>query len=235
MAFAMSPAAPPNPWLQILGALEKKLARNSFKTWLKPTRYSHAAGRTLYVRVPSPEFQHIGDKYGDVIQEAIDNNALEFDNVCFVTVEDDPSIPPQRKDGGFPPLPAHAPTAPPAPNNAHRGQDSRSLDHRGQDHRAPEQQRFDFSTAAQLNQRYTFDNFVTGSGNQFARAASLAAAERPGKAYNPLFLYGGSGMGKTHLMPAIGHEIKKRQPTSNLCYVTAEKFLNEMINSIRNH
>jgi chromosomal replication initiator protein len=92
----------------------------------------------------------------------------------------------------------------------------------------------DFSTAAQLNQRYTFDNFVTGSGNQFARAASLAAAERPGKAYNPLFLYGGSGMGKTHLMQAIGHEVKKRQPVTNLCYVTAEKFLNEMINSIRN-
>ena len=235
MAFAMSPATTPNPWLQILAALEKKLARNSFETWLKPTRYSHAAGRTLYVRVPSQEFQHIGDKYGDVIQEAIDLNALEFDNVSFVTAEDDPSIPPQRRDGGFGPLPAHAPTAPPAPSSAaQRAADYRGQDHRGQDHRAPEQQRFDFSTAAQLNQRYTFDNFVTGSGNQFARAASLAAAERPGKAYNPLFLYGGSGMGKTHLMQAIGHEIKKRQPTSNLCYVTAEKFLNEMINSIRN-
>ncbi len=240
MAFAMSPGTTPNPWLQILSALEKKLARNSFETWRKPTRYSHVAGRTLYVRVPSPEFQHIGDKYGDVIQEAIDLNALEFDNVSFVTAEDDPSIPPQRRDGGFGPLPTHAPTAPPAPSGAalrspdYRGQDHRGQDHRGQDHRAPEQQRFDFSTAAQLNQRYTFDNFVTGSGNQFARAASLAAAERPGKAYNPLFLYGGSGMGKTHLMQAIGHEIKKRQPTANLCYVTAEKFLNEMINSIRN-
>jgi chromosomal replication initiator protein len=220
MAFAISPPTALNPWLQILAALEKKLARNSFETWLKPTRYSHAAGRILYVRVPSPEFQHIGDKYGDLIQEAIDVNSLEYDDVCFVTSEDDPSIPPQRKDGGFPPLPAHAPSAPPAPSSAAQ--------------RAPEQQRFDFSTAAQLNQRYTFDNFVTGSGNQFARAASLAAAERPGKAYNPLFLYGGSGMGKTHLMQAIGHEVKKRQPTANLCYVTAEKFLNEMINSIRN-
>jgi chromosomal replication initiator protein len=217
MAFAMTPATALNPWLQILAALEKKVVRNSFETWLKPTRYSHAAGRTIYVRVPSPEFQHIGDKYGDLIQEAIDINSLEFDDVCFVTAEEDPSIPPQRRDGGFGPVPAHAPTAPPAPN--------------GQ--RAPEQQRFDFSTAAQLNQRYTFDNFVTGSGNQFARAASLAAAERPGKAYNPLFLYGGSGMGKTHLMQAIGHEVKRRQPAANLCYVTAEKFLNEMINSIR--
>ena len=220
MAFATSPATTLNPWLQILAALEKKVVRNSFETWLKPTRYSHAAGRTLYVRVPSPEFQHIGDKYGDLIQEAIDLNSLEYDDVCFVTAEEDPSVPPQRRDGGFGPLPAHAPTAPPQPQASQQP--------------TARQMSIDFSTAAQLNQRYTFDNFVTGSGNQFARAASQAAAERPGKAYNPLFLYGGSGMGKTHLMQAIGHEVKKRQPTANLCYVTAEKFLNEMINSIRN-
>ena len=82
MAFAVSPATALNPWLQILAALEKKVIRQSFETWFKPTRFSHAAGRTLYVRVPSPEFQHIGDKYGDLIQEAIDLQALEFDDVC---------------------------------------------------------------------------------------------------------------------------------------------------------
>jgi chromosomal replication initiator protein len=215
MAFAVSSPTTLNPWLQILSALEKKMMRQTFETWLKPTRYSHATGRTLYVRVPSPEFQHIGDKYGDLIQEAIDLQALEFDDVSFVTAEDDPSIPPQRKDGGFGPLPAHAPATAPAP-------------------RTPEQARFDWSTAAQLNQRYTFDAFVIGNGNQFARAASLAVAERPSKAYNPLFLYGGVGMGKTHLMHAIGHEVKRRQPSSNICYVSAEKFTNEMITSLRN-
>ncbi|HMH08602.1 MAG TPA: chromosomal replication initiator protein DnaA, partial [Terriglobales bacterium] len=87
--------------------------------------------------------------------------------------------------------------------------------------------------AAQLNQRYTFDAFVIGSGNQFAHAACQAVAERPSKAYNPLFLYGGVGMGKTHLMQAIGHEIKRRQPQSAICYVSSEKFTNEMINSLR--
>ena len=86
------------------------MIRQSFETWLKPTRYSHAAGRTLYVRVPSPEFRHIGDKYGDLIQEAIDLQSLEFDDVSFVTAEEDPSVPPQRKDGGFGPVPSHAPT-----------------------------------------------------------------------------------------------------------------------------
>jgi chromosomal replication initiator protein len=216
MAFATSQAPVHNPWLQILAALEKKVIRQSFETWLKPTRYSHAAGRTLYVRVPSPEFQHIGDKYGDLIQEAIDLQSLEFDDVSFVTAEEDPSVPPQRKDGGFGPLPAHAPTAPPAPS------------------RPAEQGKFDWSTAAQLNPRYTFDAFVIGNGNQFARAASLAVAERPSRAYNPLFLYGGVGMGKTHLMHAIGHEVKRRQPAASICYVSAEKFTNEMITSLRN-
>ncbi|MGB7549335.1 MAG: chromosomal replication initiator protein DnaA [Terracidiphilus sp.] len=218
MAFAISPASALNPWLQILAALEKKVIRQSYDTWLKPTRFSHAAGRTIYVRVPSPEFQHIGDKYGDLIQEAIDLQSMEFDDVVFVTASEDPSIPPQRRDGGFGPVPAHAPTAP-AP---------------AQNHRMPEQGRFDWSTAAQLNSRYTFDAFVIGNGNQFARAASLAVAERPSRAYNPLFLYGGVGMGKTHLMHAIGHEVKRRQPTSSICYVSAEKFTNEMITSLRN-
>ena len=112
MALATSPASAPNPWLQILAALEKKVIRQSFETWLKPTRYSHAAGRTLYVRVPSPEFQHIGDKYSDLIQEAIDSQSLEFDDVSFVTVDEDPSVPPQRKDGGFGPGPRRCVTPP---------------------------------------------------------------------------------------------------------------------------
>jgi chromosomal replication initiator protein len=216
MAFSVSPATALNPWLQILAALEMKVIRQSFETWLKPSRYSHVVNRTLYVRVPSPQFQNLGERYGDLIQEAIEQQGLELDDVCFVTAEEDPSIPPQRKDGGFGPVPAHAPTAPAQPQ------------------RTPEQARFDWSTAAQLNSRYTFDAFVIGNGNQFARAASLAVAERPSKAYNPLFLYGGVGMGKTHLMHAIGHEVKRRQPAASICYVSAEKFTNEMITSLRN-
>ncbi|MFZ0818924.1 MAG: chromosomal replication initiator protein DnaA [Candidatus Acidiferrales bacterium] len=96
------------------------------------------------------------------------------------------------------------------------------------------QQRLDFdSVDHQLNPRYTFDSFVVGNSNQFAHAASLAVAEQPSKSYNPLFLYGGVGMGKTHLMQAIGHTIKRRNPATRLTYVSAEKFTNEVITSLR--
>src|SRR5207248_4571651 len=92
---------------------------------------------------------------------------------------------------------------------------------------------FDLGGSPEPDPRHHFDAFVIGSGHQFAHAACRAVAERPSKAYNPLFLYGGVGMGKTHLMQAIGHEIKQRQPQSAICYVSSEKFTNEMINSLR--
>jgi chromosomal replication initiator protein len=96
------------------------------------------------------------------------------------------------------------------------------------------QSKLDFeSSDHQLNPRYTFDSFVVGKSNEFAHAASRAVAEQPSKAYNPLFLYGGVGMGKTHLMHAIGHTIKQRNPAARLSYVSAEKFTIEVINSLR--
>jgi chromosomal replication initiator protein len=96
------------------------------------------------------------------------------------------------------------------------------------------QSKLDFeSSDHQLNTRYTFDSFVVGKSNEFAHAASRAVAEQPSKAYNPLFLYGGVGMGKTHLMHAIGHTIKQRNPAARLSYVSAEKFTIEVINSLR--
>ena len=203
----------PNPWVQVLGALEKKVNRYSYETWLKPTRYDHAQGAILFVRVPNPEFCHIGERYGDLISEAIENLGLEFQDVEFVTDEEqrNNSKSPRAAEPRHEPLPI---AEKPAPGPV-------------------TQQRFDWDGAAQLNPKYTFDDFVIGAGNQFAHAAARAVGERPSKAYNPLFLYGGVGMGKTHLMQAIGHEIKLRSPEKSICYVSSERFTNDMINALR--
>lgn len=84
-----------------------------------------------------------------------------------------------------------------------------------------------------FNPRYTFESFVVGSSNRFAHAAALAVADRPAKNYNPLFLYGGSGLGKTHLMHAIGHRVLNLRPNTNILYISTETFTNEFISSVR--
>ncbi len=192
--------------MRIQGALEKKLNRLVFDTWFKPARFSHDADGKLFVAVPSAEFCTIGERYNDLILEAIDNLGLFYDDIEFVPAPAEPPAPVMvRHNGALAPAPV----------------------------RPAAQSRFDFDGAAQLNPRYIFSGFVIGSGNQFAHAAAMAVASAPGKAYNPLFLYGGVGMGKTHLMQAIGHEIKLRQPDSSIVYLSAERFTNEMINSIK--
>jgi chromosomal replication initiator protein len=224
MSSLTTAAVIPNPWVRILDALEKKINRHSYDTWLKPTRYSHASNGVLFVRIPTAEFRHVGDKYADLIQEALDNLGLGYQDVKFVTAEDDPSNTPIRHNGGLS-----------AQGYGSSGGSTSAVQTTSQQAAGPHptQARFDWDSAAQLNPRYTFDAFVIGSGNQFAHAACQAVAERPSKAYNPLFLYGTTGMGKTHLMQAIGHEIKRRMPQTAICYLSSEKFTNEMINSLR--
>lgn len=199
-----SATASANPWLRILDALEKKVNRHSYDTWLKPTRYSHAENGKIFVTVPTAEFQHVGERYADLIAEAIENLGLEFKDVEFIPAEK-PAFAPARSE-----TPTHAAAAVPG-----------------------SQSRFDWDGAAQLDPKYIFENFVIGSANQFANAAARAVAERPSKAYNPLFVYGGVGLGKTHLVQAIGHETKKIYPHLSIRYLSSETFTNEMISSLR--
>ena len=232
MSFVPTATAVLNPWVRILGALEKKINRKSFETWLKPTRFARQVAKTLYVRIPSAQFEHVGDKYADLIEEAIERLALEIDDVIFETPQQDPNAPRVREDGGFAPLPSHSANAPKA-NGAASANGRPPVAPAAPAAPTREQATFDWHSASQLNPRYQFDGFVAGSGNQFALAAAQAVAERPSKAYNPLFLYGGVGMGKTHLMHAIGHEVKRRNPHFAISYVSGEKFVNELVDALR--
>ena len=188
-----------NVWQEILSELKTEINPQTYQTWLRPTRFSHVAGTTLFVRVPNREFQDwIQEHFGELIQAAINRLSRGVVEVSYL-LED---VPERKASGNGEP-------------KAVQGKlDFESVDH-------------------QLNPRYTFDTFVVGSCNQFAHAAARAVAESPSKIYNPLFLYGGVGLGKTHLMQAVGHAIKQDRKDVRLAYVSSERFTNEVINSLR--
>ena len=201
----------PNVWDEILGRVETKINRHSFYTWFKPTTFVRDDGPTLTVKVPNPLFRDwLTKHYSGVLGEAIGEVHREGMLVVFVSEI--------RPDGGA--SIEAAPMISPAEEEATAAAD------------APvpvEEQR-----AVGLNLRYTFDTFVVGPSNQFAEAASRAVAESPSRSYNPLYIYGGVGLGKTHLMHAIGHYVLRQNPHFKLTYISTERFMNEMINAVKN-
>ena len=144
MSFVPVSTAVLNQWVRVLGALEKKVNRQAYETWLKPTRLSHVDGKIMYVRIPSTDFAHVGERYGDLIHEAIDQLGLGVEEVVFQAPVPDPAANRAvREDGGFAPQPSHSANAP-------RG-GRQPLVPAGV---GPEQSRFDWNTASQLNPRY---------------------------------------------------------------------------------
>jgi chromosomal replication initiator protein len=193
-----------NIWDQVLACIETKVNRHSFLTWFKPTALIGDDGRTLTIRVPNPLFRDwLPKHYATVIEEAIAEVSRQGSAVSFV-VSDATGQP----DADLP-LIRQPPEPPPAPEQP------------------------PITSPARLNPRYMFDTFIVGPSNQFAHAACRAVAEAPSRSYNPLFIYGGVGLGKTHLMHAIGHYVLTHARGLKLTYISSERFMNEMINAVR--
>ena len=193
-----------NLWDEILSRIETKVNRHSFYTWFRPTTYVADDRSTVTVRVPNALFKDwLTKHYAGVISEATTELKRPHLVINFVA------------DGQ-----ADAPIIALSPE-----EEAAALD-AGPPASTP-------PGAAGLNPRYTFDSFIVGSSNQFAHAACRAVAEAPSRSYNPLFIYGGAGLGKTHLMHAIGQYVLQHDRNLKLTYISSERFMNEMINAVR--
>jgi len=194
-----------NLWDEILSRVETKLNRHSFYTWFKPTSFVSVDSKSVTVRVPNGLFKEwLTKHYSGVIGEALTEVRRSGLAVHFVVdVASDATAIPLSSEEA-----AVFEAAPPTPPPVTPG-------------------------SAGLNPRYAFDSFIVGPSNQFAHAACRAVAELPSRSYNPLFIYGGVGLGKTHLMHAIGQYVLRHDPSLKLTYISAERFMNEMINAVR--
>jgi chromosomal replication initiator protein len=208
-----------NIWEEILSRVQAKVNRHSFYTWFKPTAFVADDGSTVTVRVPNALFKDwITKHYSGVIAEALDEVRRAEALVNFVAS----GTPEAQARTVAPPPRASEPVANAAPG-------TRNMEPPIEDALPPVQP----TSSAGLNPRYTFDTFIVGSSNQFAHAACRAVAEAPSRSYNPLFIYGGVGLGKTHLMHAIGHYVLLHDRNLVLTYISSERFMNEMINAVR--
>lgn len=193
-------------WTRTLEAMEKEIKRPNFEAWLKNTRPIALYDGMMVVGVPNQFARDwVEDRFAPFLKRTLSNLVEREMEIRFVTPEDQ-----NGRVVGYGP-----------PSEVSEFARNEELGRRN-----PQQ-------VQQLNPRYVFDTFVVGSSNRLAHAAALAVAEAPARAYNPLFIYGGVGLGKTHLMQAICHHVLKKDPSTQAVYVSCENFTNEMINAIK--
>ncbi|MCZ7686864.1 MAG: chromosomal replication initiator protein DnaA [Sandaracinaceae bacterium] len=194
------------------------MSEENFRTWLEPVQLDRLDGKTVVLRIPNRFYADwISTHYLDLILESLRETGVEPLEVDWLVDEqlqkrmDETARMAARAREEEPvtkELPRATPSAPPPP---------------------PE------TPESGLNPRYRFDNFIVGPSNQLAHAASVAAASSPGTRYNPLFIYGDVGLGKTHLVNAIGHRIRQDRPDARVLFLSAERFTNEFIWALQNH
>ncbi|MEM9069169.1 MAG: chromosomal replication initiator protein DnaA [Myxococcota bacterium] len=202
-------------WDRALESLRGQLSTENFETWLAPVRIEGVDAETITLRIPNRFYADwITNHYQELLLEAFAENVepaptklrFEVDESLQVQVKPQPRLAPRPKP------------------KSRRAPDSETMS------RGPTPIR-----VSDLNPKYSFHNFVVGPSNQLAHAASVAVGSSPGKRYNPLFIYGGVGLGKTHLMNAMGHRILQDNPAATILYLSAERFTNEFIWSLQNH
>jgi chromosomal replication initiator protein len=194
----------PHEWYLFLEDLKQQVQDHEFNTWLRPMSFVSKEEGLLRIGTPSPFYkQWVTDNYMPLIEKTANDRFGAQSAIDLVVIAEEPAAASPH---------AHSePSAAPQPVELS----------------APAKQ------LGALDPRYTFDRFVVGKANEFAHAASFAVANNPGQTYNPLFIYGGVGLGKTHLLHAIGHLVREKNPSMKVCYIDAEKFTNEMISSMR--
>lgn len=198
-------------------ALERRLSKQAFETWFQPLRITRSrADGVLRIAVPNSAVRDwIVSQYSNALTESLLELSLQDCRIEWATPQT------ERGRGGSDSTEAAMAVSAPGREKAPIGSP-----------RIEEPQVADIPSSP-LNKKYTFSSFVVASCNRFAHAAALAVVEAPGKTYNPLYLYGGVGLGKTHLVQATGHAIKKANPKLQVSYLSLERFMNELINAIR--
>jgi len=193
-------------WEKTLNIIKGEMSEVSFNTWIKSCNPISISSDTITLSVPNSFTQDILEKrYKDLVINSIEAACSKSYKIKFILESDVLEAEEKEKE---------------KEENKRKGTTTSSVT-------------VNDEMSSTLNPKYTFNSFVVGNSNRFAHAASLAVAEAPAKAYNPLFIYGGVGLGKTHLMHAIGHYILQSNPNAKVVYVSSEKFTNELINAIR--